>query len=101
MIIYKDTVENFNRDVFKGLIARKLENLFLMLNISKESQGEYRSWNNSLEVVSSTLKYSEIESLLKISLELYPHIILTFWHFVFWKKYLLLLIIFFHYQLVS
>lgn len=69
MIIYKDTVENFNRDVFKGLIARKLENLFLMLNIGKESQGEYRSWNNSLEVVSSTLKYSEIDPNIKVAIE--------------------------------
>ena len=69
MIIYKDTVENFNRDVFNGLIANKLENLFLMLNIGHESQGEYRSWNNSLEVVSSVLKYSEVDSKIKVAVE--------------------------------
>lgn len=69
MIIYKDSVENFNRDVFNGLIANKLENLFAMLNISHESQGEYRSWNNSLEVVSSVLKYSEINPDIKVAVE--------------------------------
>ena len=69
MIIYKDTIENFNRDVFCGLIANKLENLFMMLNIGRESQGEYRSWNNSLEVVSSVLQYSEIDRQVKVAVE--------------------------------
>ena len=69
MIIYKDTIENFNRDVFCGLIANKLENLFMMLNIGRESQGEYRSWNNSLEVVSSVLQYSEIDRRVKVAVE--------------------------------
>ena len=69
MIIYKNTVANFHRDVFNGLIANKLENLFLMLNIGKESQGEFRSWNNSLEVVSSTLKYSEINPDINVAIE--------------------------------
>lgn len=69
MIIYKDTIENFNRDVFCGLIANKLENLFVMLNIGRESQGEYRSWNNSLEVVSSVLQYSEIDRQVKVAVE--------------------------------
>ena len=60
MIIYKDSIANFHRDVFQGVIANKLEELFLEHNIGKESRGEYRSWNNSLEVVSSTLKYSNV-----------------------------------------
>lgn len=69
MIIYRNTVENFNKDVFSGLIANKLENLFLMLNIGKESQGEYRSWNNSLEVVSSVLKYSDVDPKIEVAVE--------------------------------
>ncbi len=69
MIIYRNTVENFNKDVFSGLIANKLENLFLMLNIGKESQGEYRSWNNSLEVVSSVLKYSDVDPNIEVAVE--------------------------------
>ena len=69
MIIYRNTIENFNKDVFSGLIANKLENLFLMLNIGKESQGEYRSWNNSLEVVSSVLKYSDVDPKIEVAVE--------------------------------
>lgn len=69
MIIYKNSVENFNRDVFNGLIANKLENLFMMLNIGHESQGEYRSWNNSLEVVSSVLKNCDVNPDLKVAVE--------------------------------
>ena len=69
MIIYKNTVENFNRDVFNGLIANKLESLFLMLNIGRECQGEYRSWNNSLEVVSSTLQHAGVNPDIKVAVE--------------------------------
>ena len=69
MIIYKNTIENFNRDVFKGLIANKLENLFVMLNIGRESQGEYRSWNNSLEVVSSVLQHSGVNKDIEVAVE--------------------------------
>ena len=69
MIIYKDSVANFHNDVFKGVIANKLEELFVKFNIGKESQGEYRSWNNSLEVVSSALKYSNVNEDLKVAIE--------------------------------
>lgn len=69
MIIYKDSIANFHRDVFQGVIANKLEELFLEHNIGKESQGEYRSWNNSLEVVSSTLKYSNVAEDLQVAIE--------------------------------
>ena len=43
MIIYKDSIANFHRDVFQGVIANKLEELFLEHNIGRESRGEYRS----------------------------------------------------------
>lgn len=69
MIIYKDSVANFYKDVFQGVIANKLEELFLEYNIGKESRGEYRSWNNSLEVVSSTLKFSNINDDLQVAIE--------------------------------
>ncbi len=40
-----------------------------MLNIGRESQGEYRSWNNSLEVVSSTLKHANVNPDIKVAVE--------------------------------
>ena len=69
MILYKDTISKFNEDVFKGIIANKLEQLFLEHNIGKESRGEYRSWNNSLEVVSSTLQHANICNDLWVAIE--------------------------------
>ena len=69
MIIYKNNVANFHKDVFEGVIANKLEELFLKYNIGRESRGEYRSWNNSLEVVSSTLKHSNVNEELWVAIE--------------------------------
>ena len=69
MIIYHDNVGNFHKDVFAGVIAKKLEDLFIQFKIGKESQGEYRSWNNSLEVVSSTLKHANVNENLKVAIE--------------------------------
>lgn len=69
MIIYKNNLENFYNDVFNGVIADKLEELFIKFNIGKESKGEYRSWNNSLEFVSSALKYTNVDSSLQVAIE--------------------------------
>ena len=69
MIIYKNKVRNFNEDVFKGAIANKLEELFIKYNIGQESRGEYRSWNNSLEVMSNMLINSGINLDLEVAIE--------------------------------
>ena len=69
MIIYKNKVRNFNEDVFKGVIANKLEELFIKYNIGQESRGEYRSWNNSLEVMSNMLMNTEVNLDLEVAIE--------------------------------
>lgn len=69
MIIYDDVIANFHKDVFAGVIAKKLEDLFIEHKIGKESRGEYRSWNNSLEVVSSTLKNASVNENLRVAIE--------------------------------
>ena len=69
MIIYKGKVSEFHNDVELGVIADKLEELFIKYNIGKESRGEYRAWNNSLEVVSSTLKTSSVNDDLNVAIE--------------------------------
>lgn len=69
MIIYKGKIENFHKDVFSGIIAKKLEDLFIELNIGKESIAEYRAWNNSLEAVSSTLLYANVNNDLEVAIE--------------------------------
>lgn len=69
MIIYKNKIRNFNEDVFKGVIANKLEELFIKYNIGQESRGEYRSWNNSLEVMSNMLINSGVNLDLEVAIE--------------------------------
>ena len=69
MIIYKNKSRNFNEDVFKGVIANKLEELFIKYNIGQESRGEYRSWNNSLEVMSNMLINSGVNLDLEVAIE--------------------------------
>jgi hypothetical protein len=69
MIIYSDTVGQFNKDVFNSVIAQKLENLFIHYKIGKESINEYRAWNNSLMAMSFVLLYSEINKNLRVAVE--------------------------------
>ncbi len=69
MIIYTGSVSSFNKDVFAGVIANKLEELFIKFNIGQESRGEYMSWNNSLEVMSSILSTCGVNSDLGVAIE--------------------------------
>ena len=69
MLIYKETVKDFNRDVFNGIIAAKLEELFERYHIGKESRGEYRAWNNSLEVMSNLLLNAGVDGDLGVAIE--------------------------------
>ena len=69
MIIYSNTVLNFNKDVFNGCIANKLEELFIKFNIGKESSGEYRSWMSSLEVMSNVLLNASVDKAVNVAIE--------------------------------
>lgn len=55
MIIYKGTVGGFLLDVDKGRIAEKIEDAFRRHNIAGGGLSEFRSWNNSLEVMGAVL----------------------------------------------
>ena len=69
MIIYQGNVASFNKDVFNGVIANKLEELFIKFNIGQESRGEYRAWNNSLEAVSNLLLNAQVDGSLGVAIE--------------------------------
>lgn len=69
MIIYAEPLSKFHADVFNGLIANLLEELFQKFNIVGGGINEQRSWNNSLEVVSSTLKQAELNPDLRVAIE--------------------------------
>ena len=69
MIIYTGTVAEFNKDVFAGVIANKLDALFKKYNIGQESCAEYMAWNNSLEVMSNVLSHCAVDSDLSVAIE--------------------------------
>ena len=69
MIIYQGNVASFNKDVFNGVIANKLEELFIKFSIGQESRGEYRAWNNSLEAVSNLLLNAQVDNNLGVAIE--------------------------------
>lgn len=69
MIIYQGNIGTFNQDVFNGVIANKLEELFIKFNIGQESRGEYRAWNNSLEAMSNLLLNANVNRELGVAIE--------------------------------
>ena len=69
MIIYSGKLSTFHEDVFNGLIANKLEKLFEENNIVGGALNEFRSWNNSLEVISTTLEHAHVDPNLDVAVE--------------------------------
>lgn len=69
MIIYTNKIQNFSNDVFNGVIANKLEELFVKYNIGRESRSEYNSWVSSLEVMSSVLDHTNIDKNIQVAIE--------------------------------
>lgn len=69
MIVYNQTKKSFQRDVFNGVIARNIENLFERLGISGGQEAEYRSWKESLPRMSSILDDDRIQDDVQIAIE--------------------------------
>ena len=55
MIIYSGTKQSFQRDVINGIIARRLSELFVQLDIPREGYAEFKSWQASLPRMSLIL----------------------------------------------
>ena len=69
MIIYENTKRGFINDVNKGYIADKIEQAFLMMNLSHSNLSEYRAWANSLMYMRLVLDDEEIEDDCKLAIE--------------------------------
>lgn len=69
MIVYSQTKAAFQRDVFNGVIARNIENLFEKLGISGGQEAEYRSWKESLPRMSSIIADERIDDDVKVAIE--------------------------------
>ena len=70
MIVYLGTKKSFMRDATNGVIAGKLDELFISLGIGKESDPEYKSWAASLPRLGLVLAYnSSIDNDVAVALE--------------------------------
>jgi hypothetical protein len=69
MIIYNNTISEFNKDVLNGMIADKIEQKFRENQYSIHSSSEYRSWENSLRCMQMVLNDDEIDTEIKIAIE--------------------------------
>lgn len=69
MIIYSGTVARFAQDVYAGVIADRLEELFLSHHLGRESMAERSAWLNSLGVMDNVLRYSGVASDVPVAIE--------------------------------
>ena len=69
MIVYSETKAKFQSDVFNGVIAKNIENLFAKLGINGGQLSEYRSWKESLPRMSTIISDSRIDDNVNVAIE--------------------------------
>lgn len=69
MIIYRNTIGNFVKDVMYGEIADKLEQLFVEKRISHGNFREHLAWQNSLAAMSEVLQIGKVPEDAIVSVE--------------------------------
>ena len=69
MIVYSGTKSSFRVDMVNGVISRNLDTMFRLLGIGRESQAEYRSWENSLPRIGMVVMDPRIDDDVQIALE--------------------------------
>lgn len=69
MIVYTNTIEQFNNDVDDGIIAEQVKRELDRRNISHNNLSEFRSWDNSLLHMKNVLSDSEINKDLFVAIE--------------------------------
>lgn len=69
MIVYSDTINQFNKDVDAGIIAEIIKEEFEKHGINHNNEAEYRSWDNSLFYMSNILYKSNIDKDVHVAIE--------------------------------
>ena len=69
MIVYSGSKASFQRDLINGVIAEKIEDMFISFGIPKESRAEYRSWENSLPKIGMIISNRKIADEVQVALE--------------------------------
>ena len=69
MIIYYGTKKSFSQDAVNGIIANRIDRLFMQFGIRKESLAEFNSWRNSLPMMAALIGDRRIDDDVSIALE--------------------------------
>ena len=69
MIVYSGSKASFQRDLINGVIAEKIEDMFISFGIPKESRAEYSSWENSLPKIGMIISNRKIADEVQVALE--------------------------------
>lgn len=69
MIVYENSIANFSRDVFNGVISQKIDSLFVELGIPQESYQEMMAWKNSLPRMRDIILDERISKDVQVAIE--------------------------------
>ena len=69
MIVYSGTKKSFQQDAINGVIANKIDSLFLQFGIAHESYAEFTSWKNSLPQMALIIGDNRIDDNVSIAIE--------------------------------
>lgn len=69
MIVYTNTIRNFNHDVDDGIIAEKVKYELEKRNIINNNPSEFKSWDSSLLYMKNVLNCEEINQELHVAIE--------------------------------
>ena len=69
MIVYNETKAKSQSDVFNGVIAKNIENIFDKLGINGGQLSEYRSWKESLPRMSTIIADNRIDDNVNVAIE--------------------------------
>lgn len=69
MIVYTNTIKNFNSDVDEGVIAEKVKQSLEQRQIINNNISEFRSWDNSLLYMKNVLNDPDINQDLHVAIE--------------------------------
>lgn len=69
MLVYSGTKSSFKRDAVNGIIANKIDSLFLEFGIAHESFAEFNSWKNSLPQMALIMSDPRIDDNVQVAIE--------------------------------
>jgi len=69
MLVYSGTKNSFKKDAINGVIANKIDSLFMEFGLAHESYAEFNSWKNSLPQMALIMSDPRIDDNVQVAIE--------------------------------